>query len=679
MKKGVIITSGIFLLLLLAPSFSQESGLTARGSSSRDIIEDITINMFGSQYAEEDFQLIMDAHNIPLDWVLYGAFPYTAADIELIKNNIQETHARGLKYLHHIPIERMYFDGEQSLGDLKPELSKYAIKNIDGEKFVSEFDGIGVYNMCLSERGWQKFLKSEIRHAVDAGADGILLDEIQAHTLYIGFESGGVFNTPDMKGFRKFLKKVYSKQFLSTRFGIDNIDGFDYQKYILQNGYRSTWLSAPWEVPLFNEFRTYEIQAALKVEKKIIRWAKKYAKSKYKRDIVFMGNTSDGLSFSVPFEENLDAAWLEYPYLHYGYPPLSKIIPSSKLRVDDRWKKGTYITQVPTNADLIARGSPPNIVRVFWAEAYAANCECNVPFMVPGSSTEGYSPDLTPLSPYFRFIDTYREYYGGDWSWTPKVALFYSVCAYMGIPDSFMGTSLALFEGGIQYDVLFSGDDTIMKNNLTLEKMQQYPVILMANTGSMSHKQVKLVMDYVSRGGTVIAWGGVGIDDPFGNNMVDDFPPDWVNFWFEGNHRYGKGRFINIENTDELGAIYFKKRKPANRNRILNAVTPYAPPEITSTAPENINFLIYTDSSNNKLALHMINYRYDLKKDSIKAAKNFFVTLSLPDGYIMTGKKATLYSPDLANPKKVKIQKINNMTIKLKIPRLDYYNLLVIE
>lgn len=679
MKKSTRFLVVIFPLLLLAPASGQERDLTDQTSPSRDIIADITINMFGSQYAEEDFQLIMDTHNIPLDWVVYGAFPYTAADIDLIKKNISETHARGLKYLHHIPIERMYFDGERSLGDLRPELNKYAIKNIDGEKFVTEFDGIGVYNMCLSEKGWQKFLKSEIRHAVDAGADGILLDEIQAHTIYIGFESGGVFNMPDMKGFRKFLKKVYSKQLLSTRFGIDNIDTFDYRKYIIQNGHRSTWLSAPWEAPLYNEFRSYEIQAALKVERKIIRWAKKYAKSKYSRNIIFMGNTSDGMSFSVPFEVNLDTAWLEYPYLHYEYPPLNKIIPSTKLRVDDRWKKGTYITQVPTNADLIARGSPPNIVRVFWAEAYAANSECNVPLMVPGSSTSGYSPDLMPLSPYFRFVDTYRRYYGSDWSWKPRVALFYAVSAYLGIPDSYYGTGLALFEGGIPYDVLFSGDGYIMKNTLSLAKMQEYPVLIMANTGSMSHKQVKLVLDYVFQGGTVIAWGGVGIDDPFGNNMVDEFPGDWVDFWFEGSHRYGKGRFVNIENTDELGAIYFKNRKTANRNRILNAVTPYAPPEITSTAPENINFLVYADSGNKKITLHMINYRYNIKNDSINPVKNFVVTLALPDGFSLAGKKATLYSPDLANPRKVRIQKKSATTIKLKIPKLEYYNLLVVE
>jgi hypothetical protein len=162
--------------------------------------------------------------------------------------------------------------------------------------------------------------------------------------------------------------------------------------------------------------------------------------------------------------------------------------------------------------------------------------------------------------------------------------------------------------------------------------------------------------------------------------MVDEFPLDWVNFWFSGNHSYGKGRFVTVNNAQELGANYFKKRTPANRKKILKAITPYSQPEITSTAPENVDFLVYSDSSHKKIALHMINYRYNLDTDMVQPAANFTVTLALPEGFSLKGKKATLYSPDLANPKQVKILKKKQGTItKLKIPKLEYYNLLVIE
>ncbi|MGB6866639.1 MAG: hypothetical protein WBE11_13190, partial [Candidatus Aminicenantaceae bacterium] len=350
MRKNLILLIFVLVCVLSVNSFFLKTSQPNHSASSQDIINDITINMFGSLRAEEDFSLIIDGYGIPLDWVVYGSFPWVAADLELTKQNIEETHTRGLKYIQHIAIERMYSDGETQLADRRPELKKYCILDIDGKKFINDFDGIPVYNMNLNEKGWEKFIRSEIKVSLDAGADGILLDEIQAHTLYIGFDSGGVFNKVDMTGFRKFLKTVYTNQELSSRFGINNIGSFDYRNYLNKNGYNHTWRTAPWEAPLYNEFKVYEIKSTLNVQKKIINWAKKYAKSKYNHDIVFMGNTSDGMAYSLPFEVNLDAAWCEYPYLFYNYPPHNKIIPSAKLKVEDRWKKGLYLTQVPTNA-----------------------------------------------------------------------------------------------------------------------------------------------------------------------------------------------------------------------------------------------------------------------------------------------------------------------------------------
>lgn len=677
MRKSFILLFFVLMCMLSVNSFFLKTSQSNHSASSQDIINDITINMFGSLRAEEDFSLIIDGHGIPLDWVVYGSYPWVAADLELTKQNIEETHARGLKYIQHIAIERMYSDGETQLADRRPELKKYCIIDIDGKKFINDFDGIPVYNMNLNEKGWEKFIRSEIKVSIDAGADGILLDEIQAHTLYIGFDSGGVFNKVDITGFRKFLKKVYTNQELSSRFGINNIGSFNYRNYLNNNGYNHTWRTAPWEAPLYNEFKVYEIQSTLKVQKKMIKWAKKYAKSKYNRDIVFMGNTSDGMAYSLPFEVNLDAAWCEYPYLFYNYPPHNKIIPSAKLKVDDRWKKGLYLTQVPTNADLVARGNIPNIVKVFWAEAYAANTECNVPYEVPASSTHTYSPDLTVLAPYFQFIDTYREYYGSDWSWKPRVAIFHPVTSYLGLPDSYFGAALALFESGIQFDVVFSGDGHMMKNNVTLEKLENYPVIILSNAYSMTNKQMNLILNYISKGHTVIGWGDIGPGDEF-NNYVENRPREWTAFWTEGVHRHGNGEFVNVSN-DFPGEQYFRDRKLAKKNLMINAIKPYAPPEVASTAPKDVDFLVYVDSANERLTLHMINYRYNIKNDRIKATKKFFVTLSLPVDFSVKGKKATLYSPDLNNPKNVKIQKKDATTIRLKIPKLEYYNLLVIE
>ena len=107
---------------------------------------------------------------------------------------------------------------------------------------------------------------------------------------------------------------------------------------------------------------------------------------------------------------------------------------------------------------------------------------------------------------------------------------------------------------------------------------------------------------------------------------------------------------------------------------------PYAPPEVTSTAPKDVNFLIYRDSANERLTLHMINYRYKINTDRIRPVKkSFFVTMTLPEDFSIKGKKATMHSPDLNQSMNLKIQSVDAGTIKIAIPQLEYYNLLVIE
>jgi hypothetical protein len=169
MRKNIILFISVLVCVLSVNSFFLKTSQLNNSASVQDIINDITINMFGSLRAEEDFSLIIDGYGIPLDWVLYGSFPWVAADLELTKQNIEETHTRGLKYIQHIPIERMYSDGETQLADRRPELKKYCIIDIDGKKFINDFDGIPVYNMNLNEKGWEKFIRSEIKVSIDAG------------------------------------------------------------------------------------------------------------------------------------------------------------------------------------------------------------------------------------------------------------------------------------------------------------------------------------------------------------------------------------------------------------------------------------------------------------------------------------------------------------------------------
>ncbi|MCK5159001.1 MAG: hypothetical protein KAR08_07580, partial [Candidatus Heimdallarchaeota archaeon] len=529
--------------------------------------------------------------------------------------------------------------------------------------------------MNMNEEGWQEFLKSEIKLAIEAGADGIVLDEIQGQTLNIGYDAAGVFNEPDMVGFKEFLIEVYSQEELFAKFGIADINNFNYRDYIINNGFKNQWKNAPNNVPLYNEFKVFEYKSTINVLKNLIQWAKDYAQTNYGKYIVFLGNTCDGLSWSLPFEDSIDLSWLEFPYLDYGYPPLGKAIPASKVNVDERWKKGTYLTNVPTNIDLVESNNPPNIYKVFIAEAYASKCEYQVPYKVVTSTKEGYSPDLSVLAPYYQFIERNRNFFGKDWTWKSKVAIFYPNSYFFGTADEYFGAALALYDAGIQFDVIFSGDNRIIKNKVTLPDLFSYPVIILANTVAMTAQQVQLITDYINLGGTVIGWGIPGVANEFNDRSIQR-PYEWTNFWEEGSHYLGDGVFINLSSS-HLGEDYFRNRSISVINKIMDAIAPTATPEVSSTAPSDVNFLLYSNSLNDKIALHILNYNYSIENDSIAPVTNFSVTFRLPDGFNISEKRAILLSPDFleAMPLNYSVQ---GDFINLIIPILNYYDILVI-
>lgn len=653
------------------PSSSPSSASPAVPAPSH-ILDDVTISI-NNTGTDRDASAVAGSYGIALDWVLQSTYPCASCNQAALSSGVGTIHSRGQLYVQYISAGLVYAGGG-NLGDLRPELLNAAAVNIDGQKITSTFGAMTTYKMDINEPAWRDFLRTEITAAVNAGADGITFDDIQAQVLAIGWEPRGVFNPPDMAGFREFLRGVYSPAVLASRFGITNLDAFDYGAYLRGRGDADRWRTAPWDVVLYNEFRVFEYQSTLQQYADLITWARQLARSTTGRDIVFLGNTSTGLDMSLPFERSLDEAWVEFPYKDYGYPPRGKVTPSAKVTTNGRVKKGAYLTQVPTNTDLVSRGNPPNISKIFLGEAYAARAEYQVPFEVVGGSGN-YSPDLRQLAPYYQFIATNRSWFGKTWTWAPRAAIFYPVAAYIGGPDSYFGPALALVEAGVSFDVVFSGDDRMMPNEATLDALRRYRVIVLANTVAMTSAQVQLVLDYVRGGGMVVAWGSPG-----GANEFQDWsitrPSDWQAFWRVGNHPLGAGSFSLVSQSD-LGRDYFANRSSSSRDAMLQPIEAIAPPDMSTTA-ENVVAIAYRHASGDRLVVHLVNYDYNIGNDAVREAGPVDVTVRVPAGFDLSGKRARLLSPDYSDVQAVDIR-VQGDRVTFTVPQLYIYGLIVVD
>lgn len=635
------------------------------------IVDDVTISIYSP--GGRDASAVAGSFEIPLDWVMEAMYPCAGCSRATLDAHVQMIHARGQLYVLYVSAGLVY-KGGNLLGDLRPDLLDAAAVDLDGRKMTSSWGSLTTYKMNVNEPVWREFLRSEIAAGIEAGADGIVFDDIQAQVLTVGFNPAGVFNEPDMEGFRAFLRTVYAPDVLASRFGITTLDTFNYRTYILERGHADRWRSTPWEVPLFNEFRVFEYQSTLQHYAEMVRWAKDHAETTTGKSIVFLGNTSTGLDMSLPFERSLDVAWPEFPYKQFGWPPRCKAIPSAKVTTNGRLKKGVYLTQVPTNTELVERGHPPNIAKIFLAEAYAARAEYQVPYEVVGASGN-YSPDLRELAPYYQFVAANRSWFGKDWTWRPRVAIFYPVSSYIGGPDSYYGAALALLESGVQFDAVFSGDGRMMLNTATPATLAPYPVVVLSNAVGMTAEQVQLILDYVRGGGTVVGWGSPGAANEFQDWSVQR-EADWRNFWSVGSRQVGNGTMTLVSQSD-LAREYFTNRTAAARDDMLRAVAPMAPAEV-ATNVEHVVGLIYRHAVDDRLAIHLVNYDYNLENDSVREVGPVTVRVRLPAGFDLAGKRVRFLSPDIGEPQAIEYQ-VADGRATFTVPRLYIYGIIAVD
>jgi hypothetical protein len=129
---------------------------------------------------------------------------------------------------------------------------------------------------------WRAYLKEVIRIQIDAGVDGVQLDETE---LPIGsFQYGGCFCKDCMKGFRAYLREQPAPP--AELAGVD-LDTFHYGQWLLERGY--DFRTDQLDTPLYREYHRFQCGAIARHFRELADFARSYAKEKG-RNILVSGN-----------------------------------------------------------------------------------------------------------------------------------------------------------------------------------------------------------------------------------------------------------------------------------------------------------------------------------------------------------------------------------------------------
>lgn len=180
------------------------------------------------------------------------------------------------------PISKYFPDGlTDSDGNVvKDFLEAFRVVTLDGTHVLSTWLMVPghdhyCYTPCGNNPTFMAYLRKEIEMMVDAGAQGILVDEwdAQLHALH----NAGCFCKDCMKGFRAYLKKNQSEETA----GID-LERFDYGVFLKERGYSDNdLLGAQGErrmsVPFFRQFAAFNLSGAEQNVADIQAYAKEYS------------------------------------------------------------------------------------------------------------------------------------------------------------------------------------------------------------------------------------------------------------------------------------------------------------------------------------------------------------------------------------------------------------------
>ena len=139
------------------------------------------------------------------------------------------------------------------------------------------------YQMCRNNPVWRDYLKKIMQIQIDAGVQGVQLDECELPMTSIG--SGGCFCRDCMSQFTQYLTQKRAEGTLSADWDGIDVEHFNYKEYLLEGGH-----PYPDGAPFFKDYWEFQVTQVRKYFSELADYARDYAMEKYGRRLEVSGN-----------------------------------------------------------------------------------------------------------------------------------------------------------------------------------------------------------------------------------------------------------------------------------------------------------------------------------------------------------------------------------------------------
>jgi len=596
-----------------------------------------------------------------------------------IKAEIERYHANGIRYI--VPISLFDIEDSSDLSVIKEvsaEMMAAAVLRLDGTPFIiiENFGGdpgATQYAYDINHPKWRQYVIEQALAAVDAGADGISIDDVNGNLWWVG-NGWGSFNPESEAGFREYLKDKYSTAGLKEM-GINDIGGFDYSDFLITRGWtvdtiRIDAYPGHADYPLYDDFFDFQALATAGFANLIMRTAREYARKQYDRPIMF-------------------TECCEYRDCAAGYiKPYFDLLTAGAMYGKERsfqhmvaYKLGVAASQAPMAASLgdteasFSRNDIPDLHSIYMAESYANQAQ----FVGhPGRGNAGR---------YNKFIFSHPDIFDfANWRSEARVALLYSLTTMTD--EDFYGRTHTLFfnlgqllnDSHYQYDIVFShGDD------LAAEQLARYEVIILPDTYLLTAGEKEALLTFANRGGTIIYIGETSENpSPFteGENQANNvvYNSEWignadlycqhVQYRATQNLALALPRFYQPL-PEQPPALDMVQARAAFQSLIERHLDKRVTPGLIQ---DNIGLVLWRNSD--KLNLHIVNYDFDYAAGRINGKAN--LPLMVDADLFPRPSRVSVISPDYPEAVELPFSIVDGF-IRFTIPALHVWDVITIE
>jgi len=568
---------------------------------------------------------------------------------------IRECHKQDIKVLVYMSFSNIF----KSFLKEYPEAITWVQRNYDGTPkkygpYKERFHG------CYNNPGWFEHQKKIAITVVESGADGVNIDNT-------GINLGGCYCGFCQEKFKKFSQEKFGKEYTMPT--------------------KEDWTDPLWQA--FIEFRNLTWYQGVKRFYNYLH--------SLKEDIVVKLETSDGLPGSAQGYEKAQDLILACD--------CQDMIESEVGAHFPRIEKGRIDNFINNYKVLLAcsQGKPVEVLGYTPGHRNPAPSQLKLA-IAEGITHEGIHiqnwriefmdylsyPELRKaIKEYNSFHEQNEEYYV-DVKSKAQVAVLYSLHTNgwykhnskggvhkpndsddFSRPFSFSGFTQALQESQIPYDVLIAED-------LSSEMISSYKCLILPNVTCMGDEEVKMIKEFVKKGGSLIATYQSSLYNTYGEKRDDYALAELLGLneknknSFMVENTYGKGKSIFF--SGKIDFNFFNNRDEKTRNILSSSVKKITDLNLSiSNAPYTL--IVNLTGKDKLMLLHLLNYELNKEhKDNIK------VNLTIPSKEI---KKVFAISPDFKEEIKlnyeIKRKNQDRWIIKFTVPLPKIYTLVLIE